>query len=275
MALAVQDIRFGEDSAFSGYQALPPSRPQDLPLPAILLIQEAWGVDSHIRAVAQRLAAAGYAVLAPDLFARKGVRAAGLEAEALEQAKTWMETLPPGAWMDPAKRAAAIAEGGEAGKRAGATLEFLFGKALGDRDGHLQVLLAGLDYLEHGLAEARGGKRASMGFCMGGGLSAELATRVPSLSGAVVFYGGVPDRSRLAAIACPILGFYGETDTRLTAGLPAFEQGMREEGKSLELHVFKGAGHAFLNDTRSSFHPGAARLAWGRLLGFLSDCTDR
>lgn len=268
MALIEQEPRFGKDSEFSGFLALPPTHAQDLPLPGIILIQEAWGVDGHIRSMARRLASAGYAVLAPDLFARKGVRFAGLEAEALEHAKNWMESLPTGSWMDPAKRAAAIAAGGDAGKRAGATMDFLFGKALGDREGHMQALLAGLDFLDTGLPETEGGKRASVGFCMGGALSAELATRVPGLSGAVVFYGSAPERAKFAAISCPILGFFGETDTRVNAGLPAFVEGMHQEGKKLEVHVLKGAGHAFLNETRASFHPAAARQSWAACSDF-------
>jgi len=271
VALIENNVRFGAASEFSGYQVLPPAKPSDLPLPAVLLIQEAWGVDSHIRSVARRLAAAGYAVLAPDLFAKDGRRLPGLEAEAMEAAKNWMETLPAGAWQDPAKRAEILASAGEEGRRAAATLEKLFGGLQSNRDYHLQVLLAGAQYLETGIPEAKGGKMASLGFCMGGSLSAELATRLPRLSGAVLFYGSSPERGRLSLVSCPVLGFYGGTDARVNAGIPAFEQGMREEGKRLEVHILKGAGHAFLNETRASFHPAAARTAWARMLGFLNE----
>ena len=47
------------------------------PLPGILVIQEAWGVDAHIQDLCDRLAAAGYQALAPDLYARGGGRPAG------------------------------------------------------------------------------------------------------------------------------------------------------------------------------------------------------
>jgi carboxymethylenebutenolidase len=271
MPLVEQDIRYGDASRFSGFQVVPPTKSTDLPLPSVLLIQEAWGVDEHIRSVARRLASAGYAVLAPDLFAKDGRRFPGLEADALAEAKQWMDTLPVGAWQDPVKRAEALAASGELGKRAAATLEKLFGGGLSNRDWQIQALEAGLTVLERDIPAARGGKRATVGFCMGGTLSAELATRVPGLSGAVVFYGSAPERSRLGAVACPILGFFGESDTRVNAGLPAFEQGMKEEGKSLEVHVLKGAGHAFLNETRASFHPAAARASWARMLGFLNE----
>lgn len=53
-------------------------------LPGVVVIQEVWGVDPHIRDVADRLAAAGYVALAPDLYSRGGTPPT-LEAERIEE----------------------------------------------------------------------------------------------------------------------------------------------------------------------------------------------
>ena len=58
----------------SGYLAVPERAA--LPLPAVVVIQEIWGVDEHIQDVTRRIAAAGYAALAPDLWAEHGERPA-------------------------------------------------------------------------------------------------------------------------------------------------------------------------------------------------------
>ena len=58
----------GDDGTFQGYLALPRTGSG----PGIVLIQEIFGVNAHIRAVAEQYAADGYVVLAPDLFWRQG-----------------------------------------------------------------------------------------------------------------------------------------------------------------------------------------------------------
>jgi carboxymethylenebutenolidase len=271
MPLSLETVFFGPGQSYQGLLALPPHPAAARPLPAVLLVQEAWGVDDHIADVARRLAAAGYAVLAPDLFAPDGRRKPGLEPAAVAAAKAWMEQLPPGAWMDPARREAALAAGGEPAQKASATLGLIFGSIGPDQAIHLAILRAGLDYLRAAQPATAGGRAACVGFCMGGSLAGQLACLDPALAASVIFYGSAPARGQLAAITGPVLALHGEADTRLTAGLPEFEKGMAEEGKRLEVHVFPGAGHAFLNDTRASYHAAAARQAWGRLMGFLAE----
>ena len=60
------------------------------PLPAVLVIQEAWGVDEHIMDVARRVATAGYLTLAPDLYAPGGERPPPLRAERMEAVKRFL-----------------------------------------------------------------------------------------------------------------------------------------------------------------------------------------
>jgi len=114
------------------------------------------------------------------------------------------------------------------------------------------------------------GRVGSVGWCMGGGLSGRLACRDAQLEAAVIFYGMAPPAEELAAITCPVLGFYGADDPRITADVPTFAEAMSVAGKSFEHHLYEGAPHAFFNDTRPSYHVDAARDAWARCLTFFA-----
>ena len=129
-------------------------------------------------------------------------------------------------------------------------------------------LNAGLAYLnKHG--KVKKGQLASVGFCWGGARSFMLAAEGAPLRAAVVFYGSAPPPEKLAVVRVPVLGLYGETDERITARVPEVAEAMKKAGKSFEYQVYKGAGHAFFNDTGERYHAEAARDAWTRTLAFL------
>jgi carboxymethylenebutenolidase len=115
----------------------------------------------------------------------------------------------------------------------------------------------------------------SIGFCMGGGLSARLAGEEPRLGAAVVFYGGSPSAEQAGAIGCPLRGFYGQDDPRIVGGLPAFDAALKAAGVEHELRIYPETGHAFFNDTRPSYSPEAARDAWGRTLAFFAQALGQ
>ena len=94
MALNTEWVRYGAEGEWSGYFAAIDRAAA--PLPGLILFQEAWGVDAHIEDVTRRFARAGYAVLAPDLFARHGQRRAGLERPRLAEAKALLNSLTSG-----------------------------------------------------------------------------------------------------------------------------------------------------------------------------------
>ncbi|MEA2297508.1 MAG: carboxymethylenebutenolidase [Solirubrobacteraceae bacterium] len=249
----------------SAYRARPAETRE--PLPAVIVIQEVWGPDAHIQDVADRLAAAGYLALAPDLYSH-GARPPELEPDRIARAKGFLEGLPPAAWMDPAKRAEALAElppreGGPIGETLASLLP-----AERPMDRYLAVLRAAVAFLRED--PAVDGHVASIGFCLGGGLSALLACEEPTLDAAVIFYGMSPAAERVDGVACPVLGFYGAEDRRITSGVAVLAAAMAEAGKDFEAVVYAGAPHAFLNDTRSSYRPAAARDAWARTLAFLA-----
>jgi carboxymethylenebutenolidase len=178
-----------------------------------------------------------------------------------------MNSLAPGVWQDPAKRAEALASlpGGSADV-VRHTLDALFGPGgpLGAEQ-HLPIARAAIDYLRHHEPATTGAPVASVGFCLGGAISALVGCHDPDLSLAAVFYGGSPS-PELAARACPMIGFYAGADARVNATVPAFADAMRAAGRPFEAHTYPRVQHAFFNDTRPSYDQGAARDAFARLL---------
>jgi carboxymethylenebutenolidase len=246
------------------------------PLPAVLVIQEMWGLDRHIRDVARRLATAGYLVLAPDLYAHAGARPPELSEGRILQARGFLDAHP-GSVADPAAREAALERLPEPQRaEVAATLELLW-RGVGNRSGPrpqggmedwLEDLVAAADWLR-GRPECRGRRVGSVGFCMGGTLSGLLACTDGGLGAAVVFYGSAPPAERVAAIRCPVLGLYGAEDRRITDQVPAFAAAMRAAGKAFTYRVYP-APHAFFNDERPSYRVEAARHAWAETLAFLA-----
>lgn len=250
-----------------------PGRVQDA-LPGIVLVQEIWGVDEHIQDVAGRLAASGYAVLAPALFSRGGGYPPALAPDRVGRAKQFLEAVPPQAWAglpDAASRAELLAtQAAHEREQLDDTLAAIFpANRTAQLDGWARDLVQAAEWLRRSPA-VQGRRVGALGFCMGGGLAARLATDDPALGAAVVFYGAPPPADAIPRIACPVMGQFGREDARLVQQLPAFEQAMKAAGKELELHVHPGAPHAFFNDTRRSYHVEAGRQAWAQTLGFLA-----
>lgn len=132
----------------------------------------------------------------------------------------------------------------------------------------LTDLEAGLAYLAS-LPSVKPGQIASIGFCWGGARSFALATQSDRLKAAVVFYGSAPPEEKLKQLKVPVLGIYGELDTRITSAVPAVEKTLKEAGKSFEVEIYEGAGHAFFNDAGERYNEAAAKDAWERTLRFL------
>jgi len=258
MPVQTEWIHYGDQT---GYLARPERAAG--PLPGVLVVQEIWGVDPHIEDVTRRLAEAGYAALAPDLFAQDGARPAPLAQARIAEAQGFLNGLPATAWRDAELRGAALAVRPEAERtRIGETIGALFG-SLGQMDRFVPPLRAALRHLR-----SEGQPVVCVGFCMGGGLSALLACEEPELAGAAIFYGSAPPLDRVPRIQCPVAGFYGGLDERVNAGLPDFAEAMRAAGKTFDYQVYPGAAHAFFNDTRPTYHVGATRDAFARLLEF-------
>jgi carboxymethylenebutenolidase len=267
MAIKGEWIRYGNGT---GYFARPERATG--PLPGVLVIQEIGGVNRQIEDVTRRIAAAGYAALAPDLFAVGGERPPALSADRVAEAFGYSAKLPPGTMFDPATREAALAKLPEPERlRIGETFGQVFTFAgPGRADSLMPLLRSAFRHLRDERAETKGQKVACVGFCMGGGMSALLACEEDELSAAAVFYGNAPAAEKIARINCPVIAFYGAKDQRVNAGIPAFQAAMSAAGKSYEHYVYEGAGHAFFNDDGASYNEAAVRDSYQRLLAFFA-----
>ena len=112
------------------------------------------------------------------------------------------------------------------------------------------------------------GKVGAVGFCFGGGICNALAVRIPDLAASVPFYGRQPPAADVPKIAAPLLLHYAGLDRRINAGLPAYEEALKANGKSYAVHMYEGVNHGFHNDTTPRFDQEAAALAWQRTLEF-------
>ena len=239
------------------------------PLPGVLVLQEVWGVDDHIEDVTDRIAAAGYVGVSPDVYSLGGAqRPDAISPQRVRGLMDFFDTIPTGAWQDTDARNAELAKlPQEDADALNETMTTLFGQF-----GNFEKFIAELVTATAWLADQEycDGNIAAIGFCMGGGMAARLACETPLLKGAVGFYGAAPTAEQIANLHCPVLCLHGELDERLVGTIPGFQKAADEAGKSYEAVVYPEAPHAFFNDTRSSYRPDAARAAWARTLSFLN-----
>jgi carboxymethylenebutenolidase len=265
MAIKGEWVRYGDQI---GYFAVPERA--RYPLPGVVVIQEVGGVNEQIKDVTRRIAASGYAALAPDLFAVDGERPACFSDERIAEAFAFMNRLPPAARLDPAARQSEMAKLPEDERaRVSETFARIFSSPQ-SAPAHLASLRRAVDHLRRERPESAGRRVGCVGFCMGGSLSALLACEEPELSAAAVFYGNSPPSEKVAGIRCPVIGFYGGLDQRVNAGLTAFEDAMKAAGKDFEHKVYEGANHAFFNDDAPVYDAEASRDSFARLLGFFA-----
>lgn len=210
------------------YLALPPAGAG----PGLLLWQEIFGVNPHIRAVAQQYALEGFVVLAPDVFWRQAPRVElGYEGEDRQRGRALAGAL----------KATEVAS---------------------DQRAAAAALRA--------LPEVGGRRIGTVGYCMGGRFAFQCAAQA-GVNAAVAYYGGgIHDQLQLAEdIVCPMLFHYAGVDEHIP---PAAVERVRAAmaGRDAAVHVYDGAQHGFNCWARSSYQPAAAALAHGRSLSFLA-----
>lgn len=114
--------------------------------------------------------------------------------------------------------------------------------------------------------DATTGKVGIVGFCYGGGVANAAAVAYPELGAAVPFYGRQAKAEDVPRIKAPILLHYGELDTRVNEGWPAYEAALKANGKTYEAFIYPGANHGFHNDTTPRYDKASAELAWQRTI---------
>lgn len=201
--------------------------------PAIIVLQEAFGVNHHIRDIAERLCAEGYAVVAPDLFHRSGHR--------VEIDYTDSEGYLP--------HFKAI------------TIE-----------GLTADLEASYDWLAH-LDNVNQEKLGSIGFCLGGRVSFLANTILPLSAGVSYYGGGLDQLAdRAAALKGPHLFYWGGLDQHIsTESVATIINAVEAAGKDYTTVTISYADHGFNCNERASYHPFAAKEAWAHTLSFLAN----
>lgn len=139
-----------------------------------------------------------------------------------------------------------------------------------DANKNLQNYLKGLDFLRN--HTDCNGKTACVGFCWGGGMANKLAANDPKLNAAVAYYGAQIKADEVAKIKASIMLHYGGLDERINAGIPAYEQALKENKINYQLFIYDGVNHAFNNDTSPTrYNEAAAKLAWKRTVDLFKD----
>ncbi|HZZ00449.1 MAG TPA: dienelactone hydrolase family protein [Candidatus Baltobacteraceae bacterium] len=208
-------------------------RPEAEPGAGIVVFQEAYGVNDHVRDVAGRFAQLGLVAVAPELFHRTS---RGFDAP--------YDTDGSWASIEPHYKA-------------------LTTKGLSDD------ARAAYDFIAAGEGL---GVVANAGFCMGGRASYVANARAP-FAAAISFYGGgiVPDLLDLAPKQSgPILMFWGGLDANIKPEqYRSLADAIDDAGKTHEQVVFSQAGHGFFCDQRKSYNAQAAEQAWALSVAFL------
>lgn len=138
-----------------------------------------------------------------------------------------------------------------------------------DKNEMLEDFIAAFEYLKSN--KDCNGKIGVVGFCFGGWIANMMAVKVPDLAAAVPFYGSQPSRDQVAQIKAPLLLHFGELDTHVNEGWPAYEAALKEEKKEYTAYVYPGVNHGFHNDTTPRYDKPAAELAWKRTIDFFRE----
>jgi carboxymethylenebutenolidase len=140
------------------------------------------------------------------------------------------------------------------------------------QDRGMRDLEAAFDYLAS-RPDVDAKKIGSIGWCMGGGWSIQLAVAEPRLAACVVNYGALPtDPTAVAKIHAAVLGNFGAEDRGIPPeSVHTFEQAMKAAGKSIDVKIYDGAGHAFENpNNKTGYRPESAADAWTRIVNFFA-----
>jgi carboxymethylenebutenolidase len=205
---------------------------------AVVVIQEVFGVNSHIREVAERIAGAGYVAIAPHIYHRQvqGFEV-GYEEEDLDLGRTYKN-----------------------GTKAD--------ELLSDVQGAINYL-----YSKDNVAKIGVG---TIGFCFGGHV-AYLAATLDDVKATASFYGagitsmtpggGEPTIKRTGHISDTLYGFFGTEDPLIDPyEVDQIEAALAAHNVPHKIFRYEGATHGFFCDQRYSYHPAAAKDAWEHVL---------
>ena len=222
-------LTVSDETQMAAYVARPDDREVH---PGIIVLQEAFGVNSHIRKVSERLAEQGYVAIAPELFHRT---APGFEGSYTD--------FPS---VMPHMRAMTVA-GAEADLRA--TFSWLRTQK-----------------------SVRQECISSVGFCMGGRISFLANSILPLHAAVSYYGGGIAPElvGRAASLHAPMLLIWGLLDKHIGAEQRKAVTDALDAAKKPYTNVeFSNADHGFFCDERAAYQAQAARQSWALLVEFL------
>ena len=222
-------IEVADGTTMNAYTARPSEEGK---FPGMLVFQEAFGVNVHIRDITERIAREGYVAVAPELYHRTG--------PGFEGSYTDIQSVMP--HMQAMKEETAIQD-------IRAAYEWLKGNAQVDAD-----------------------RIASTGFCMGGRMSFLACSSVPLRAAISFYGGGIAPAylPRAANLSAPILFFWGGLDKHIPQEqIRTVVDELKRLGKTYINVEIADADHGFFCDARVSYNPMAATLAWTLSLKFL------
>ena len=204
------------------------------PATAIIVIHEIFGLTDWIRLVADRLAAAGFVAICPDLLSGMGTDGGGTES------------FGSG---DDVRRA---------------IRDLSSSQVTSDLDA-IQKYVRELPSTNE--------KVAVSGFCWGGGQTFSYAVNSDTIAAGFVFYGRAAPTEDVPKISAPVYGFYGESDNRINATIDATKAAADAANVTYEPVIYEGVGHAFLRrgmgEDANEAQKTATKAAWERWVSIL------
>jgi carboxymethylenebutenolidase len=202
--------------------------------PGIIVLQEAYGVNHHIKNITEKIAAEGYVAIAPELFHRTAPPGFESSYTNFESVKPHMAALNP--------------------------------------EGLIEDLKATYEWLQENDQVIRT-KIASLGFCLGGRVSFLASARFP-LAAAVSYYGGSMHlmADKAMEVRAPLLLFWGGLDKHILPEHRDIVTKALDEAKKDYINVvISYADHGFNCDERASYSPKAAAESWAMTLAFFKN----
>jgi carboxymethylenebutenolidase len=220
----------GRDGAYAAYIA----RLKALPAPAVVVLQELFGVNADIRKTCDELAEQGFIAVAPDLFWRQEP---GVDLNHWSDAE-WKKGLAPYAAYDRNKGVLDIADTAH---------------AAGQQDG-------------------ASGKVGVMGFCLGG-LMAFLTAAREKVDAAVAYHGRDTEKylDEAGEISAPMLMHLAQEDEFISKEAQAKIKAALAGKPNVAIYSYPGCNHAFARHTGTHYNAAAAATANGRTWQFLRD----
>jgi carboxymethylenebutenolidase len=199
---------------------------------AVLVIHEVFGLNDHIKSIADRIAREGFNALAPNLFVRAAEPPPAADSTDMAAIRKAANSIP--------------------------------------LEAAIRDMQAGLDYLK-ALRGVRK-RFASVGFCMGGGYSYQLSANSKDLEGAVIFYGRTPLELVPKVLCPILGNFGALDQGIPPEKVKEFGEALKNAGKEVDIKIYERAGHGFFNDTRpQAYNAAAAADAWQRTLRFFGE----